>query len=68
MYKKIAQQLLDTDKGGSKEVRTDCILKTKDDNGNTIVNGMFIPFAEANVEYEKYLAWVAKGNTPDPAD
>ena len=41
MYKKIAQQLLDTDKGGSKEVRTDCILKIKDTNGNAIAHGMF---------------------------
>ena len=67
MYKKIAQQLLDTDKGGSKEVRTDCILKIKDDNGNTIVHGMFIPFDEANTDYQEYLEW-AKTNTPEEAD
>lgn len=28
----------------------------------------FIPFAEGNTDYQKYLAWVADGNTADPAD
>ncbi len=68
MYKKIAQQLLDTDKGGSKEVRTDCILKIKDTNGKAIAHGMFIPFDEANTDYQEYLAWVAEGNTAEAAD
>tara|TARA_B100000925_G_scaffold277060_1_gene244701 strand:+ start:1321 stop:1488 length:168 start_codon:yes stop_codon:yes gene_type:complete len=27
-----------------------------------------IPFAEDNTDYQAYLAWVAEGNTPDPAD
>jgi len=27
-----------------------------------------IPITEANKEYRKYLAWVAEGNTPEPAD
>ena len=28
----------------------------------------FVPFDEANTDYQEYLEWVAEGNTPDPAD
>ena len=27
-----------------------------------------IPFAPDNTDYQAYLAWVAKGNTPEPAE
>ena len=27
-----------------------------------------IPLSDGNTEYQAYLAWVAEGNTPDPAD
>jgi hypothetical protein len=28
----------------------------------------FIPMSESNRDYQKYLEWVAEGNTPEPAD
>ena len=28
----------------------------------------FVPFAAANTDYQEYLAWLAEGNEPLPAD
>ena len=38
-------------------------VKTQVDDVITI-----IPFAEANTDYQKYLEWVAEGNTAEAAD
>lgn len=31
------------------------------------LDGAFIPFDPGNRDYQEYLAWLGKGNTPDPA-
>ena len=38
---------------------------------NTILrtaDNVFIPYAPDNTDFQQYLAWVAQGNTPTPAD
>jgi hypothetical protein len=31
-------------------------------------DGALIPAVEDNTDYQEYLEWLAKGNTPEPAD
>jgi len=42
------------------ELDTEIILRKED---NT-----YIPFDEANTDYQEYLLWVAEGNTAEAAD
>jgi hypothetical protein len=45
--------------------------KSKEGDVSTIQrlsDNAFIPFEAQNSDYQQYLAWVAEGNTPTPAD
>ena len=33
-----------------------------------LFDNAFIPMSEGNTDYQKYLEWLAAGNTPEPAD
>ena len=55
-------------KGGMDDsVITNMIMQIKDADGNSITP-RFIPFEEANTDYQAYLLWVSEGNTAEAAD
>lgn len=33
-----------------------------------VTDNTFIPFDEDNTDYQEYLKWIAKGNTPESAE
>jgi hypothetical protein len=55
MYKQILNPF-------TKQLDNNCIAFLKDGNYS------YIPFDSSNRDYQKYLEWLAEGNTPEPAD
>ena len=45
---------------GYGETEDSCVLRLHDN--------ALIPFLDDNTDYQKYLEWLAEGNTPTPAD
>ena len=60
MYKKYANKTIENKDGSTRTIVVQAICR-KSDNA-------YIPFDNENRDYQDYLAWVAEGNTADPAD
>ena len=60
MYKKYADETETNKDGSTKTIVVHARCRNSDN--------AYIPFDEANTDYQDYLDWVAEGNTAEAAD
>ena len=52
----------------TKQYKLQAGFKGEPSSVNIVGTNISIPFAEGNTDYQEYLAWLAEGNEPLPAD
>ena len=51
-----------------KRLSIDPVIEQEESCIQRMSDNVLIPFDPDNRDYQEYLAWLAEGNTPEPAD